>query len=101
MCSCKLSRPLWFYLGLALVFSAGLYGGSFAASGDTLYINRHTVNVRSGPSLKTTILRHLHRGHVVIELDRKGDWVKVSLSHTEPKVGWIHASLLQLVPKQP
>lgn len=79
----------------ALVFLAV---AALAAPGDTLYVQGNGVNVRTAPSLKATVKRQVHYGHVVIELQRQGAWVHVSVSHTGGKTGWIHASLLHTVP---
>jgi hypothetical protein len=74
---------------------------TLAAPGDTLYVRGNNVNVRAAPSLKAMVLLQVHYGHVVIEIERQGRWVKVSLSHTEGRTGWIHASLLHAVPPAP
>jgi hypothetical protein len=87
---------IWLFL-LMLCLS----GTTLAASGDTLYVRGNHVNVRAAPSLKAMVLRQVHYGHVVIEIEQRGRWVKVSLSHTEGRTGWIHTSLLHTVPPAP
>lgn len=73
---------------------------SRAAPGDTLYVRGNNVNVRSAPSLHAKVLRQVHYGHVVIEIQRQKQWVKVSLAHSAVKTGWIYAPLLRAVPQQ-
>jgi uncharacterized protein YgiM (DUF1202 family) len=72
---------------------------TLAAPGDTLYVKGNNVRVRKAPSVKAPILRQVHYGYVVIEIERKGEWVKVSIAQSEVKTGWIHRSLLEKVPK--
>jgi SH3-like domain-containing protein len=66
-----------------------------AAPGDVLYVKGNNVRVRAAPGLKAAILRQVHYGHVVIEIQRQGEWVKVSLSQSNGTIGWIHTSLVQ------
>lgn len=71
-----------------------------AAPGETLYVHGNHVNVRAAPSRSAKILQQVHYGHVVIEIQRRRQWVNVSLAHAAVKTGWIHASLLRAVPQQ-
>jgi uncharacterized protein YgiM (DUF1202 family) len=70
-----------------------------AAPGDTLYVHGNHVNVRSAPSRNAKVLQQVHYGYVVIEIQRRHQWVNVSLAHAAIKTGWIHASLLRAVPQ--
>lgn len=72
--------------------------GAFAAPGDALYVRGNNVNVRAAPSLEAAILRQVHYGHLVIEIQRQGKWIKVHIPHGQVRSGWIHGSLLTLVP---
>ena len=45
------------------------------------------------------MLRQVHYGQVVIEIERQVRWVKVSLSRSEVKVGWIYGTLVEKVPQ--
>ena len=85
---------LYVCIGMVLITGANL---APAASGDTLYVRGNNVKVRAAPSLQAPALRQVHYGQVVIELHRRGVWVRVSLSGGQVKTGWIHASLLQIV----
>jgi hypothetical protein len=78
----------------ALLFSVT---ASLAAPGDTLYVKGNNVRVRTAPSVKAQVLRQVHYGHVVIEIERQGEWVKVSLGQGQVKIGWIHGSLVEKV----
>lgn len=88
-------------LFLLLLVLLGLSEVALAAPGDTLYVRGNSVNVRAAPSLKALVRLQVHYGHVVIEIQRQGRWVNVSLSHTGGKTGWIHASLLRAVSPAP
>ena len=73
---------------------------AFAAPGDTLYVRGNNVRVRAAPTLQAMVLEQVHYGHVVIEIRRQGKWVHVSLAQGKVKTGWIHASLLDKVPRR-
>lgn len=73
---------------------------TLAAPGDTLYIRGNHVNVRAAPTLKAPILQQVHYGQVVIEIGRQGKWVKVSLSRSKVKMGWIYGTLVKQVPRR-
>lgn len=72
-----------------------------ATPGETFYVRSNNVNVRTAPSLHAAVLMQVHYGHVVIEIQRRAPWVHVSVSQTSGKTGWIHASLLRVVPPAP
>jgi uncharacterized protein YgiM (DUF1202 family) len=68
-----------------------------AAPGDVLYVKGNNVRVRAAPGLQAAVLRQVHYGQVVIEIQRQGEWVKVSLSQSKGMIGWIHGSLVEAV----
>lgn len=75
-----------------------LVARAFATPGDALYVRGNNVNVRAAPSREADILRQVHYGQVVIEIQRQGKWVEVHLARGQVRLGWIHSSLLALVP---
>ncbi len=87
------------YLPLIVLFAAlmGYPATALATPGDTLYVRGNNVNVRTAPRLTATVMMQVHYGYVVIEIQRRGAWVNVSLPRTQGKTGWIHASLLRRV----
>lgn len=74
---------------------------ALATPGETFYVRTNNVNVRTAPSLHATVIMQVHYGHVVIEIQRHPPWVHVSVSQTRGRTGWIHASLLRIVPLTP
>jgi uncharacterized protein YgiM (DUF1202 family) len=72
--------------------------GVLAAPGDTLYVRGNNVNVRAAPSLEAAILRQVNYGYLVIEIRRQNKWIKVHMTRGRVRSGWIHGSLLALVP---
>jgi uncharacterized protein YgiM (DUF1202 family) len=68
-----------------------------ADPGDTFYVRGNNVNVRAASSLKAPILQQVYYGQVVIEIERKGKWVKISLSRGKVKIGWIYGMLVKKV----
>ena len=52
------------------------------------------ANIRSEASLDSNILRVLDYGTSVLEMSRKGTWVKIIVMQTGSS-GWVHASLLK------
>lgn len=84
---------------LLLLSVLGLWAPAvLAAPGDTLYVRGNNVNVRAQPSLDAVVLRQVHYGHLVIELQRRDNWIQVYLTRGRVHSGWIHHSLLALVP---
>lgn len=66
-----------------------------AAPGDSFNVLGDNVNVRNGLSLKQPVVIKLQKGNRVVELQRQGDWVEISIDKTgDKKTGWIHSSLL-------
>jgi len=65
-----------------------------AVTGDTLYVQANTVNMREGPSTTHPVIMKLHKGHKLIEISRRGSWVEVGAERTNGKIGWIHSSLV-------
>jgi hypothetical protein len=85
-------KSLLLLLALVTVIPTAL-----AAPGDVLYVKGNNVRVRTAPSVKAPILRQVHYGHVVIEIERQGEWVKVSLGRGQVQIAWIHGSLVERV----
>lgn len=79
---------------LATLLAASWAGRPWAAPGDTLYIQKDRVNVRTGPGLSNSVLMQLNKGHELIEFTRRGDWVNVGIARTGGKDGWVHRSLV-------
>lgn len=65
---------------------------AFPKPGDQLVVNGNNVNLRIGPSLNSPVIKKLKKGHLLLELSRKGKWIEVSAESGE-KLGWIHSSL--------
>jgi SH3-like domain-containing protein len=65
-----------------------------AVAGDSFLVLGNNVNVREGPSLEYPVVLILHKGHKVMEFQRKGEWVEIRTDETGDKSGWIHSSLL-------
>ncbi len=66
-----------------------------AAPGDAWEIDGNRVNLRSGPTTASKVKRKMHDGQMVIEHDRRDDWLEVELPALAGVRGWVHASLLR------
>ena len=66
-----------------------------AAPGDAWEIAGNRVNFRSGPTTASKVQRQLNDGQMVIEHDRRDDWIEVALPALAGVRGWVHASLLR------
>lgn len=80
----------------AFMALVGVGGVALADSGDTLRVTGQGVNVRSGPSTSNRIVLQVNRNREAIELERQGDWVRVEVTGTGGREGWIHSSLLEV-----
>jgi len=69
------------------------HASGHSATGDTLYVQSETANMREGPSTKHKIKRTLNRGHQLLEIYRKGSWIEVGAIGTDGKTGWIFENL--------
>ena len=66
---------------------------SLVMKGDSVIVNaKKSVNMRSGPSTKTSIVADVERGVVLTKISKKGKWTQVR--HSTGSVGWIYSSLL-------
>jgi hypothetical protein len=79
---------------LTIIFGMLVAGHVLAAPGDILYVQGDVVNLREGPSTSSGIILKLHKGHKLMEFQRKGDWVEIGADKTGGKSGWIHSSLI-------
>lgn len=60
---------------------------------DTVIVNaRKSLNMRSGPSTKDSIVADVERGVVLTKVSTKGKWTKVR--HSGGTEGWIYSQLL-------
>lgn len=87
----RLQRVLGQWLGLCLVGAGPVV---MAAPGDTLYVQKPRINVRSGPGTDAAILGKLPGGAAVVEISRNGSWVNVSVPAASGARGWIFGPLL-------
>lgn len=55
------------------------------------HVTAGTLNMRGGPGTNYAVVGKVHRGHSVQELDRRGDWVRVSPD------AWVHGGYLRRV----
>ena len=66
---------------------------SLVIKGDTVIINaKKSVNMRSGPSTKSSIVADIERGVVLTKISQKGKWTQVR--HSSGTVGWGYNPLL-------
>lgn len=62
-------------------------------SGSTVIVKGNkSINMRSNPNTKASIVATVDRGVVLTKLATKGKWVKVS--HSQGAIGWIYSPLL-------
>jgi hypothetical protein len=81
--------------GGALTLGGPFLGGpALAAPGDSLVVTGDAVNVRAGPSANARVKMHVYQDQQVMELQRRGDWVRAEIAGTGGQEGWIHGSLL-------
>ncbi len=71
----------------------GWVHNSIVEKSDTVIVNaKNSVNMRSGPSAKDTIVADVERGVVLTRLAVEGKWTKVR--HSSGTEGWIYSPLL-------
>ena len=68
-----------------------------AAPGDTLYTQGDAINIRLLPSVDSEVVLQLNKGHKLIEIEVKEDWVEVFPALSGGKSGWVHSSLVSPV----
>ncbi len=72
---------------------SGWIHNSLVTKGDTVIINaKKSVNMRSGPSTKSSIVADIERGVVLTRISRKGKWTQVR--HSGGAVGWVYSPLI-------
>ena len=62
--------------------------------GQPLAVRVPRANIRSAPNNQARIIATLERGHELIELGRKGQWVKVGIARLG-SIGWIYQTLIE------
>jgi SH3-like domain-containing protein len=66
---------------------------SLVTKGDSVIINaKKSVNMRSGPSTKNSIVADIERGVVLTKISQKGKWTQVR--HSSGTVGWVYSPLI-------
>lgn len=66
---------------------------SLVVSGNTVIVSgSKSVNMRSEPSTKSSIIANVDRGVVLTKLESRGKWLK--LKHSSGLIGWIYKPLL-------
>jgi SH3-like domain-containing protein len=66
---------------------------SIVKAGDTVIVNaQKSVNMRSEPSTKASIVADVERGVVLTRLSTQGKWTQVK--HSSGTTGWIYSPLL-------
>lgn len=66
---------------------------SIVKSGNSVIVNaKKSINMRSGPSTKNSVVADVERGVVLTKLQTKGKWTKVQ--HSSGTVGWVYSPLL-------
>lgn len=66
---------------------------SIVKKADTVIVNaKKSVNMRSGPSTKDSIVADVERGVVLTRISEEGKWTKVR--HSSGTTGWIYSPLL-------
>lgn len=66
---------------------------SLVTKGDSVIVNaKKSVNMRSGPSTKNSIVADIERGVVLTKISQKGKWTQVR--HSSGTVGWVYNPLI-------
>jgi TPR repeat protein len=61
--------------------------------GASRWVSVDKANVRQSPTTSAKVITTLERAHPLVELKRKGDWVKVGITGTG-QIGWMYGKLL-------
>ncbi len=72
----------------------GLLEGDWAVFGAMLRVKGSKVNIRKGPGTRYGIVATLAEGTPLVELERRGKWVRVGLAGRR-RLGWVHAPLVR------
>jgi SH3-like domain-containing protein len=66
---------------------------SIVKKADTVIVNaKKSINMRSGPSTKNSVVADVERGVVLTRISREGKWTKVR--HSSGTTGWVYSPLL-------
>jgi len=89
-------KPFTSRFVIALIGTILLFFPSRALSvpGDVLYVQVDTANMREGDSLKHPVIAWLIKGHPLMEIQRRGEWVEVVADWSNGQTGWIHSSII-------
>ncbi len=72
---------------------SGWIHSSLVTKGDSVIINaKKSINMRSGPSTKDSIVADIERGVVLTKISQKGKWTQVR--HSSGTVGWVYSPLI-------
>ena len=72
---------------------SGWIHNSLVTDGNTVIVNgTKSVNMRSEPTTKSSVIANVDRGVVLTKLESRGKWQK--LKHSSGLVGWIYKPLL-------
>ncbi|MGB3211978.1 MAG: SH3 domain-containing protein [Desulforhopalus sp.] len=72
---------------------SGWVHDSIVKKSNTVIVNsKKSVNMRSGPSTKDSIVADVERGVVLTRITEQGKWTQVS--HSSGTTGWIYSPLL-------
>lgn len=71
----------------------GWIHNSLVINGNTVIVNSSkSVNMRSEPTTKSSVIANVDRGVVLTKLESRGKWLK--LKHSSGLIGWIYKPLL-------
>jgi len=84
-------QPAWFLVEDYRGRKGWVYA-SLVSEPTTVIIRVFKGNLRSGPSLKDKVIAQLDHGTIMTELERKGDWLKVSDS--KELTGWLYRKVV-------
>lgn len=72
---------------------SGWVHDSIVKKSDTVIVNaQKSINMRSGPSIKSSVIADVERGVVLTRISEEGKWTKVR--HGSGTTGWIYSPLL-------
>ncbi|RKZ35343.1 MAG: hypothetical protein DRQ37_06585 [Gammaproteobacteria bacterium] len=63
-----------------------------------LMVQANILNVRAAPDRNAPVVRRLAQGTVLIELERRPDWVRVTYRKDRNREGWVAAPFVKRVP---
>lgn len=72
---------------------SGWVHNSIVKKADTVIVNaKRSINMRSGPSTKDSVVADVERGVVLERLSQKGKWTEVR--HSSGTKGWVYSPLI-------